>query len=140
MKTKLPEIETERLLLRMYRQEDLEAFYEIASDPQVRRYFADRNPTRDEVLASLPRRMNYWKQNGFGQLGVFEKSSGRLIGYCGLKDLENTGEIEIYYGYGRDSWGLGYATEAAAAVLRFGFEEAGLDRIVAVTHTENTAS
>lgn len=141
MKTKLPVIETERLMLRMYRQEDLEAVYEIASDPQVRRYFPEgRKIERDDVLGSLPRRIDNWRRDGFGQLGVFEKSSNKLIGYCGLKNLENTDEIEIYYGYGRESWGRGYATEAAAAVLRFGFEETGLERIVAVTHTENTAS
>lgn len=138
---KLPVVETERLRMRMYRQEDLEAFYEIACDPQVRRYFPeDSKIERGDVLTSLPRRLDYWRQNGFGQFGVFEKGSGKLIGYCGLKNLENTDEIEIYYGYARDSWGRSYATEAAAAVLRFGFEETDLERIVAITHTENTAS
>lgn len=139
--SRFPEIETERLCLRMYRQEDLATVYEIASDPQVRRYFPEGSTIeRDDILASLLRRIDYWRQNGFGQFGVFEKSSGKLVGYCGLKNLENTEEIEIYYGYARESWGKGYATEAAAAVLRFGFEEAGLERIVAVTHTENTTS
>lgn len=139
--SRFPEIETERLCLRPYRQEDLEAFYEIAGDPRVRRYFPEGSKIeRGDILGSLPKRIDYWRQNGFGQFGVFEKSGGKLVGYCGLKNLEETEEIEIYYGYARDSWGRGYATEAAAAVLRFGFEEAGLERIVAVTHIENTAS
>jgi RimJ/RimL family protein N-acetyltransferase len=63
-----------------------------------------------------------------------------LVGYCGLKPLDETKEIEIYYGFFRDVWGKGYATESAAAVLRFGFEETTLTRIVGCTHPENCAS
>lgn len=90
--------------------------------------------------ASLPARMEFWMRNGFGQFGVCEKDTGSLIGYCGLKPLDETDEIEIYYGFFRNAWGKGYATEAAAAVLRFGFGETPLERIVGCTHTENFAS
>lgn len=137
---RLPIIETKRLLLRTYVQEDMDALFLMVSDPDVRRFFADRSRTREEVWASYPVRMEFWRKNGFGQLGVFEKESGELVGYCGLKPLADTEEIEIYYGFFRESWGKGYATESATAVLRFAFEETGIERVVGVTHTENYAS
>jgi len=71
---------------------------------------------------------------------VFDKESEKLIGYCGLQLLDDTEEIEIYYGFHKDFWGKGLATEAAKVVLRFGFEEVKLPRIVAVTHSDNTDS
>lgn len=136
-----PIIETERLILRTYVQADLETVYRMVSDPEIRRFFPEGpDIKRDDILASLPRRMDFWKQNGFGQFGVFEKAGGKMAGYCGLKYLDQTEEVEIYYGFFRESWGKGYATESATAVLKFGFQETPLERIVGVTHTENHAS
>lgn len=136
----LPIIETERLILRPHVQADLETVYLMVSDPEIRRFFPDGPEIkRETVLASLPKRRGFWKENGFGQFGVFEKS-GKMAGYCGLKFLDDTPEVEIYYGFFRDSWGKGYATESATAGLRFGFQETPLERIVGVTHTENYAS
>jgi ribosomal-protein-alanine N-acetyltransferase len=137
---RVPVLETGRLLLRTYVQEDMDALFLMVSDPDVRRFFADPTWTREEMWASYPRRMEFWRKNGFGQFGVFGKESDKLVGYCGLKPLEDTKEIEIYYGFFRDSWGNGYATESATAVLRFAFEDAGLERVIGVTHTENYAS
>jgi len=137
----LPRIKTERLLLRTYTTDDLESVYLIISDKDVMRFFsADVTVERETVLTSLPRRMEKWKTQGFGQFGVFDKRSEKLIGYCGLQYLDNTNEVEIYYGFFKDFWGKGLATEAAKAVLRFGFEQVELEKIVAVTHPENTAS
>jgi ribosomal-protein-alanine N-acetyltransferase len=137
---RLPIIETEHLLLRTYVQDDMETIFQMITDPDVRRFFPDRRHKREDIMASLPARMEFWKENGFGQFGICEKGSGNLVGYCGLKPLDETDEIEIYYGFFREAWGKGYATESATAVLRFGFEEALLERIVGCTHTENFAS
>jgi len=137
----LPKIETERFLLRTYTADDLKTLYILITDPDLTRFFPkDYSIKKEEVLASLPRRMEKWRKHGFGQLGVFEKESRNFIGYCGLKYLENTPDVEIYYGFYKDFWGKGIATEAAKAVLRFGFEEVKLERIVGVTNPENIAS
>jgi ribosomal-protein-alanine N-acetyltransferase len=137
----LPIIETERLLLRMYKTDDLESVYLLITDKDVTKFFPDYySVEKKDVLASLPRRLERWRKYGFGQLGVFDKTGKNLIGYCGLQPLDNTGEIEVYYGFNKIYWGKGLATEAANSVLRFGFEEVKLDRIVAVTHPENFAS
>jgi ribosomal-protein-alanine N-acetyltransferase len=137
----LPIVETDRLILRTYVQAELETVYLMVSDQAIRRFFPDGpDIKREDVMASLPKRTRFWKDNGFGQFGVFEKAGGKMAGYCGLKYLDNTTEVEVYYGFFRDSWGKGYATESAAAALRFGFQETPLNRIVGVTHTENFAS
>jgi ribosomal-protein-alanine N-acetyltransferase len=137
----LPEIETERLLLRTYKADDMETVYRLASDPHVTRFFPARPAiNREDVLSSLPRRNEKWEKQGFGQFGVFEKKTEKLIGYCGLQYLDKTPEVELYYGFFQDHWGRGLATEAAKAVLKFGFEQAKLERIVGVTHPENIAS
>ncbi len=63
-----------------------------------------------------------------------------MIGYCGLQYLDNTEEIEIYYGFPKEYWGKGFATEAAQAVLSFAFDEANPTQVVGVTNPKNTAS
>jgi ribosomal-protein-alanine N-acetyltransferase len=137
----LPQIETERLLLRMYRSEELETVYHLCTDADVARFFPfSHEIKKEDVLTSLPRRTERWRTQGFGQLGVFNKADEKLIGYCGMQYLDNTEDVEIYYGLFKDWWGKGLATEAAKAVLRFGFEEVKLKRVVAVTHPENAPS
>lgn len=138
---KTPRIETERLILRTYTNEDLKTVYVLITDPEVTRFFPKSySVKKEDVLASLPRRLDKWRKQGFGQLGVFEKATGQLIGYVGLQYLDQTTEVEIYYGFFKKMWGRGIATEAAKAMLRFGFEEINLEKIVAVTHPENYAS
>ncbi|MGC2237921.1 MAG: GNAT family N-acetyltransferase [Pyrinomonadaceae bacterium] len=138
---RLPIIETKRLLLRMYKPEELEIVYKMLADKDVTRFYPPGfSITREDVLASLPRRVERWRERGFAQLGVFEKENENLTGYCGLQYFDNTPEVEIYYGFFKDSWGKGFATEAARAMLRFGFEETNLDEIVAGTHPDNFAS
>jgi ribosomal-protein-alanine N-acetyltransferase len=67
-----------------------------------------------------------------------DKHDGRFIGYCGLGVYDN--RIELNYGLTKERWGKGYATEAAIACLRYGFEELDFDRISAVARVENIAS
>ncbi|MDQ6786978.1 MAG: GNAT family N-acetyltransferase [Acidobacteriota bacterium] len=137
----LPIIETERLFLRTYRTQDLETVYLLCTDPDVTHFFsAEFSVKREDVLASLPRRTERWRTQGFGQLGVFEKNTGKLIGYCGMQYLEDTTDVEIYYGLFKEYWQRGLATEAAKAVLRFAFESLKLPQIVAVTHPKNLSS
>ncbi len=137
----LPKIETERLLLRIYKAEELEIVYRMLSDTDVTRFYPPNfSIEREDVLSSLPRRLEKWRTQGFGQLGVFEKNTENLIGYCGLQYFDKTPEIEIYYGFFKDFWGKGIATEAAKAMLRFAFEEANLEKTAAGTHPDNLAS
>jgi ribosomal-protein-alanine N-acetyltransferase len=63
-----------------------------------------------------------------------------LVGFCGLRPLDNAPGVEVLYGIAPSSWGDGFATEAALAMLHYGFEEAGLDRILGIADKQNAAS
>jgi RimJ/RimL family protein N-acetyltransferase len=134
-------VETQRLLLRPFMRDDLDAFALINADADVMRYIGDGKPqSRAQTEMRLNAILNHWDQHGFGLWAVVDKASKALIGFCGLQYLDNTAEIEVGYRLAKRFWGMGIATEAASATLRYAFEVLGLDRIVAVVQPENFAS
>lgn len=138
----LPEIETARLRLRQFVPEDAGRLATLWSDPEVLRYIGT-GEARDEAYARsyLEKHARRWREHGFGAWAVESKPRAEmLIGWCGLQYLEDSGDVEVGYGFSRDYWGQGMASEAARACLRFGFEDVGLARIVAVAYPENTGS
>jgi ribosomal-protein-alanine N-acetyltransferase len=141
MKTRFPQIETDRLMLRLITLDDLNTMYSIWSDEDVMKYIpVARYRTRDDVKEFIPLAIQRWEERGFGMFSVTNKNNGEMLGYCGLQYLDETPEVEIYYGFSKKHWDKGVATEAARAVLRFGFEEAKLESISGITHPENGAS
>lgn len=139
----MPEIETERLRLRAHTKEDADEHLRIISDAEFGRYFPPPpvfRPTRDSVLVGIGRFIEHWYQFGFGVWALELKGEGRLVGYCGLRHLAPTDEIELLYGIDRAHWRSGLTTEAARASLRYGFEEMKFARIMAVTHPQNAGS
>ena len=134
-------IETDRLLMRPPARGDLEALVRMRSDEDVSRYLGGAGLQTPEFI---DRRLDFYiachARHGFAMGALINKSGGEMVGWGGLQPLEETGEIEVGYGFGKAHWGKGYATEAAAAWLRYGFEQAGLARIVAVAVPENTGS
>ncbi|HEU4594899.1 MAG TPA: GNAT family N-acetyltransferase [Pyrinomonadaceae bacterium] len=138
----MPEIETERLRLRMYTTADADEQFRITSDEQFRRYFPSHffKPTRDNTLVAIGRVLEHWNQLGFGYWVVELKEESRMVGYCGLRHLMPSREIELLYGIERAQWGKGLTTEAARASLRFGFEEMKFERVMAITDPENLGS
>lgn len=135
------EIETPRLLLRQFTPEDAEELYRIYSHPDLFKYMSNDKPLVWEQTGAFIDSLNdNWKQHKFGVWAVVYKENQKLIGHCGLKFLENTPEIQIGYLLLKQYWGRGLGTEAAAEALRFGFEVATLERIVAIAKPENIAS
>jgi ribosomal-protein-alanine N-acetyltransferase len=136
-----PVIETERLLLRMFRAEDLDAVYHLFSDADVQKYLSVENKrTREQLKVTLKNLVNRWDERGFGVWCVTEKKSAEVIGYCGFQYFENKPEVEIMFAFLKGFWGKGFATEAANASLRFWFEELTLEKMFAATSPGNTAS
>jgi len=136
-----PSIETDRLILRPFELDDLDDLAAILADPDVTRYLPGGRPrTREQTEATLRFIIGHWEQRGFGWWAVNQKTGRELIGWCGLKLLDSTGEVEVLYLFARRHWGQGYATEAGTASLRYGFEELKLDRIIALAVPENAAS
>jgi RimJ/RimL family protein N-acetyltransferase len=132
-------IETERLLLRMFRPEDLDDLAGLFRDPDVLKYVGDGKPVnREEADKALKSIIKHWETHGFGRWVVLDKKTQHFIGFGGLRSLFGT--PEVVYHLAKAHWGKGLATELARASLRFGFEDRRFDRIVAVAKPENAAS
>ena len=134
-------IETERLHMRPFAFEDLDDFALLCADPEVMRFIGNGEPqSRERAEIRFNALIKHWNDQGFGPFAVTTKPSCEFAGFCGLQFLDDTREIEVGYRLRKRFWGMGLATEAARASLRFGFEELALDRIVAVVQPENVAS
>ena len=140
----LPEsIETERLLLRRWRQTDLELLRALNSDPRVMEHFPSVQ-TREESDAMAARIRSHFKAEGFGLWAVEVLKGAEFIGFVGLSipsfKSHFTPCVEVGWRLAQSHWGQGYAPEGARASLRFGFEELGLDEIVSMTVPANHKS
>jgi RimJ/RimL family protein N-acetyltransferase len=138
-----PTIETERLLLRRWKSKDWMQFALINADPEVMEHFPA--PLTPEQSDQLVRRIDrQFEEIGFGLWAVEIKWVHKFIGFCGLSvpsfQTHFTPAVEIGWRFAKDQWGSGYATEAAKAVLDFGFEEADLDQILSWTVPANRRS
>ena len=138
----LYEVETARLLLRQFREEELDSYHErIFNDPRVMAFLPPGRPVpKARTAAWVARCKTHWERYGFGVWAVEERASGELIGHCGLGALEEIPEVEVLYALAPAHWGKGLATEAARASVRFGFEQAGLSRIIALAFPNNVGS
>jgi [ribosomal protein S5]-alanine N-acetyltransferase len=135
------EIETAQLWLRPLAPKDLDAIHSVWVEPGVRKYlWDDERIPRERAEAVLAGSVESFGSDGFGTWAVIHKENGELIGFCGFWSLEDEPEIELLYGISTPYWGMRFATEAARAAIRYGFEEVGFDRILGITDTENVAS
>lgn len=134
---------TERLILRSWREEDKPAFAEINADAEVMRFFPS-TLTRSQSDSLADRLAEAETELGMTFYATEEKASGRFIGIIGLKpvaeELPIAPSVEIGWRLARDVWGKGLAPEGARAMLRAGFEDLGLDRVVSYTSVANTPS
>jgi ribosomal-protein-alanine N-acetyltransferase len=105
------------------------------------RYMPGDDPwPREAAERELREIVEHWGRHGYGRWAVIDNKDDRMIGWCGLGFLQEIGETEVAYLLDKDYWNRGYATEAARISLGYGFEEAGLDRIIALAFPENAAS
>ncbi len=133
-------LETNRLFLRHFTDDDVDAVFAMRSDAEIMRFIREPQKKRDETLNWLRLISGKWEDEKIGFCAVVEKKSGNLIGWCGLWRLKETDEIEVGYAIAREFQGKGFAPEAAKACLKYGFDELSLDKIVAVAFPENLAS
>jgi [ribosomal protein S5]-alanine N-acetyltransferase len=156
-------LDTDRLVLRRLTLEDLDAMASFYADPAVRRFFPDGTLTRDETLEELEWILDaYYERYGYGLWATVERRSGDVIGRCGLLPFkvvrattqaglalddpdehpspDDRYEVEVAYLLARDRWGRGFATEAAAAIVAYGFEHLEVDRLISLIDPDNDAS
>ncbi|HLK41809.1 MAG TPA: GNAT family N-acetyltransferase [Thermoleophilia bacterium] len=138
-----PELRTGRLLLRGWRDSDREPFARLNADPEVMEHFV-APLTRAESDAFVDRTLRRWEEHGFGLWAVEVPETAPFIGFVGLAyhdfPAHFTPCVEVGWRLAREHWGRGYATEAALASLRFGFEELALPEIVSMTYRDNLRS
>lgn len=140
-----PQLTTERLILREFLESDATALMELESDPEVLKYIGTPVLTSPdqcrEIIASIRRQ---YERVGIGRWVVSDKFTGRFLGWAGLKYEEEVRPEKAYWDLGyrlvRRSWGKGYATEASAEWLRYGFRVMKLPMIGAAAHIENAGS
>ncbi|MEX0168790.1 GNAT family N-acetyltransferase [Streptomyces sp. LMG1-1-1.1] len=138
----MTELITDRLILRRWRDSDLEPWAAMNADPEVREHLGDLL-SREQSDASVARFEADFDRRGYGWLAVEVRDTGAFAGFAGLDEVDDglpfTG-VEIGWRLARSAWGNGYATEAAQAVLAHGFETLGLPEILAVTTATNHRS
>lgn len=136
-------LETERLILRHWRDEDLDDFVTLMSDPDVARFISpDGKPqSRDMAWRSMATTMGHIALKGYGMWAVELKETGKVIGRIGPHDPEGWPQIEVGYGLAKPYWGKGYASEAVVASIRWAFDNfPDLDRIIHLIEPENAPS
>jgi RimJ/RimL family protein N-acetyltransferase len=137
----LPELESERLLLKPRTEADLDAIAMMNADPQVMRYIrppGDPSMSRDGVAA----RSFLHVARGLGYWSVFARGNdSELLGYVGLIPWPvEPGAVELSYRFAARHWKQGYAREAGSRLVRHGFEGLALPQIAIVTHPDNAAA
>lgn len=134
--------ETERLLLREFLPEDYDDLFSMNSDPEVMRYLGDGSVrTREQTRAELKRLLSYYhRKPGLGLWATVLKDSYQFIGASGLVYYDDTLEIGLTFLFAKEHWNQGYGTEASRALLKYGFEKLGLQKIVCRACVDNKAA
>ncbi len=135
--------DTKRLFIRELEPKDIKEIYQIYKDPDIRQYIPDIDDYLEEEMKKQEAYIkNVYSFYGYGMWGIFSKTSKKLIGKCGIENLEVDGKNEIVLSYLLDTnhWGYGYALECCRAVFAYAKEELDIKRIVAVIDKKNTRS
>jgi len=138
-------LETQRLVLRQFTMADVDNLVSLDADPEVMRFITGGTPTsRSEIEGEvLPAFLGYYERfAGFGFWAAVEKATGEFLGWFHFRprDTAAPGEAELGYRLRRSAWGKGYATEGSRALIRKGFTEFGVQRVVAEAMAVNAAS
>jgi RimJ/RimL family protein N-acetyltransferase len=134
-------LDTDRLRLRMFREDDLDAYAAICADPEVMRYLGEGKPLgRPEAWRQMAMILGHWTLRGFGLWAVEERATGALLGRIGFFQPEGWPGFELGWMLRRKAWGKGYATEGARRALAHAFTEMGRERVISLIYPANAAS
>jgi len=138
-------LETPRLVLRAWREEDIEPYIRHLNVEPVMRWLGGLRTAEQHEAVVRERFMAWQEERGFTFWAVERRSDGELLGFCGLKIADDPespveGEYEVGWRFREDSWGRGYAKEAATASLDFAFDRLAAERVVALTVEGNRPS
>ena len=125
----------------MFRQDDLDAYAAICADVEVMRYLGDGKPlARPDTWRQIAMILGHWQLRGYGLFALEEKATGTLIGRTGIFEPEGWPGFEVGWMLRRQSWGKGYATEAARRVLRYAFTDMDREHVISLIREANAPS
>ena len=134
--------ETPRLIIRRFKESDLDDLSKLFGDPRVMQYMGEETFSREKSEEELKKYMQQFEERGWGLGAVIIRAYNTFAGRCGLMrwDLPEVQGHEITFALLPDFWGKGYATEAASAVRDYAFEELGMNRLISIVDKNNSAS
>ena len=135
----IPSLETERLILRAFKDEDVDGFCELYGDAD-HASFVGGAKSRYQCWEKMTSLLGAWQVRGFGRYAVEEKETGRFLGHSGPAMPGFIDDIEINYSFVPAAQGKGYASEAAGRVLRHVYEDLGYKTAVSLIDPENIRS
>lgn len=140
MEFKEVRLETERLILRWWREEDFPALLKIGQDPEVMEFLGGQPLTEIEAWKNMAANIGHWYFRGYGVWAVEEKATGRVVGRIGLMNPAGWPGFECGWTLARESWGKGYATEGAQRALEYAFTELDRDHVISLIAPANINS
>jgi RimJ/RimL family protein N-acetyltransferase len=137
----IPDLNTDRLLMRGFAPGDFEAYAAMMAHPEVTQYLMDGRPlSRAEAWRQMAMFLGHWTLRGFGVWAVEERATGQFVGRIGCLEPEGFPAFEIAYTLTRSAWGRGYAREGAARALQYARETLNRTEIASIIRPANTAS
>jgi RimJ/RimL family protein N-acetyltransferase len=134
-------LETERLRLRAFRGEDLDAYASMCADPEVMQHLGTGVTLgRADAWRSIAGILGHWKLLGYGMFAVERRDNGAFIGRVGFLDPPDWPGFELGWVLGREHWGQGFAQEAARRALAFAFDKLRRDRVISLIRPANARS
>jgi RimJ/RimL family protein N-acetyltransferase len=138
---KIPELHTERLLMRGFEDGDLDSWAEICADPEVTRWVGQGDGlTREDAWRQMAYLVGHWELRGCGQWALVERDTGELVGRTGLLHPEAWPGLEVGWLVGRRHWGRGFAPEAARAAMDWARDALGADHLISLIEDANARS
>jgi RimJ/RimL family protein N-acetyltransferase len=139
MEMKEVRLETQRLLLRWFREDDFPGYVEIATDPEAMKFIGGPQ-TQLEAWRAMAAHIGHWYFFGYGVFAVEEKLTGKMIGRIGFMNPPGWPGFELGWTLRRESWGKGYATEGARRALEYAFTELNRDHVISCIAPANVNS
>jgi len=137
----LPSLETARLTLRPWTPADIEGLHALWTDADVRRWLWDELLiSREEAESTVLDSIRLAEESGLGMWAAQSRDQVAIIGFCGFRFIEDSKDVEVMYGFLPAYWGRGLATEAAGAVLDYGFTAGLFEIVYGRTDVPNQAS
>jgi RimJ/RimL family protein N-acetyltransferase len=136
----VPTVSTERLILRDWRDSDLDAHAAMSADAEVQRFLSGGPIDRIQAWREMALHAGHWALRGYGNWAVERKEDGVFLGRVGLWNPEGWFGLEVGWKLARHAWGNGYATEAARASVEWGFTCLDAEEIISVIRPANVAS